>query len=211
MGTRSLLQGIFPTEGSKPGLPHCRRILYQLSHKGSPRILERVAYPFLSGSPQPRNRAGASCIQADSLPAELSGLYRRAWLAHTLPPRFSSECQEGSERGPARVSPSDTQQSAVSPCTSTRPSCLCCCSVWRGLRWLSSCRISHSALHHPTRLHRHHQADSRCHRGPPGMRARGSPLRRRRPQLPSSAALGCLRACWSALGLHAGFLLPHLS
>ena len=31
----SLLQGIFPTQGSDPGLPHCRRILYQLSHKGS--------------------------------------------------------------------------------------------------------------------------------------------------------------------------------
>ena len=29
----SLLQGIFPTQGSNPGLPHCRRILYQLSHK----------------------------------------------------------------------------------------------------------------------------------------------------------------------------------
>ena len=27
----SLLQGIFPTQGSNPGLPHCRRILYQLS------------------------------------------------------------------------------------------------------------------------------------------------------------------------------------
>ena len=36
----SLLQGIFPTQGSNPGLPHCRRILYQLSHQGSPRILE---------------------------------------------------------------------------------------------------------------------------------------------------------------------------
>ena len=36
----SLLQGIFPTRGLNPGLPHCRRILYQLSHKGSPRILE---------------------------------------------------------------------------------------------------------------------------------------------------------------------------
>ena len=34
----SLLQGIFPTQGSNPGLPHCRQILYQLSHKGSPRI-----------------------------------------------------------------------------------------------------------------------------------------------------------------------------
>ena len=31
----SLLQGIFPTQGSNPGLPHCRRILYQLSHQGS--------------------------------------------------------------------------------------------------------------------------------------------------------------------------------
>ena len=36
MGSLSLLQGIFPTQGSKPGLPHCRPILYQLSHKGSP-------------------------------------------------------------------------------------------------------------------------------------------------------------------------------
>ena len=32
----SLLQGIFPTQGSNPGLPHCRWILYQLSHKGRP-------------------------------------------------------------------------------------------------------------------------------------------------------------------------------
>ena len=32
----SLLQGIFPTQGSNPGLPHCRWIVYQLSHKGSP-------------------------------------------------------------------------------------------------------------------------------------------------------------------------------
>ena len=35
-GSLSLLQGIFPTQGSKPGLPYCRRILHQLSHKGSP-------------------------------------------------------------------------------------------------------------------------------------------------------------------------------
>ena len=36
VGSLSLLQGIFPTQGSKPGLLHCRRILYQLSHQGSP-------------------------------------------------------------------------------------------------------------------------------------------------------------------------------
>ena len=45
MGSHSLLQGIFPTQGLNPGLPHCRQILYQLSHKGSPRILEWVAFP----------------------------------------------------------------------------------------------------------------------------------------------------------------------
>ena len=36
VGSLSLLQAIFPTQGSKSGLPHCRRILYQLSHQGSP-------------------------------------------------------------------------------------------------------------------------------------------------------------------------------
>ena len=30
----SLLQGIFPTQGWNPGLPHCRWLLYQLSHRG---------------------------------------------------------------------------------------------------------------------------------------------------------------------------------
>ena len=35
-GDPSLLQGILPTQGLNPGLPHCRWILYQLSHQGSP-------------------------------------------------------------------------------------------------------------------------------------------------------------------------------
>ena len=50
VGSHSLLQGIFPTQGQNPSLPHCRRILYQLSHKGIPRILACVAYPFSSVS-----------------------------------------------------------------------------------------------------------------------------------------------------------------
>ena len=37
VGSLSLLQGIFPTQGSNPGLPHCRWILYQLSYEGSPK------------------------------------------------------------------------------------------------------------------------------------------------------------------------------
>ena len=62
VGSLSFLQGIFPTQGSNPGLLHCRQILYQLSYKGSPRILEWVAYPFSRGSSPPRNQTGVSCI-----------------------------------------------------------------------------------------------------------------------------------------------------
>ena len=62
MGSLSLLQGIFPTQGLNPSLPHCRQNLYCLSHQGSPRILEWVAYPFSRGSSRPRNQTGVSCI-----------------------------------------------------------------------------------------------------------------------------------------------------
>ena len=54
--------GDLPNPGSIPGLPHCRLFLYQLSQKGSKRILEWVAYLFSSGSSQPRNQIGVSCI-----------------------------------------------------------------------------------------------------------------------------------------------------
>ena len=57
-GSFSLLHRIFPTQGSNPGLPHCRQILYQLSHKGSPLVwslldlsstlaMEKPSYPLL--------------------------------------------------------------------------------------------------------------------------------------------------------------------
>jgi len=36
VGSLSLLQGVFPTQGSNRGLLHCRQILYQLSYQGSP-------------------------------------------------------------------------------------------------------------------------------------------------------------------------------
>ena len=39
VGSLSLFQGIFPTKWWNPGLPLYRRILYQLSHKGSPRLM----------------------------------------------------------------------------------------------------------------------------------------------------------------------------
>ena len=59
----SLLQGIFSNQGLNTGLLHYRQILCQLSHQGSPRILEWVAYPFSSRSSQPSNWIRVSCRQ----------------------------------------------------------------------------------------------------------------------------------------------------
>ena len=88
VGCHFLLQGIFPTEASNLGLPHCRQILYHLSHQvkwlrayptlanpmdfsppsssihgiSQARILEWVAISFSRGSSQPRDRTWVSCI-----------------------------------------------------------------------------------------------------------------------------------------------------
>ena len=65
VGSHSLLQGILPSQGLNWGLLHCRWILYQLSHRGSPRIPEWAAYPFSSGCSWTRNRTGVSCIAGE--------------------------------------------------------------------------------------------------------------------------------------------------
>ena len=62
VGSLSLIQGIFPTQGSNPGFSPCSWILYKLRHQGGTRILEWIVYPFSSRSSQPRNRTGVSCI-----------------------------------------------------------------------------------------------------------------------------------------------------
>ena len=46
MGSLALLQGILPTQGSNPGLLHCRQIVYQLSHKGPSRTNTKKRCPF---------------------------------------------------------------------------------------------------------------------------------------------------------------------
>ena len=73
MGSLSLLQEIFPIQGSNLGLLHCRQTLYQLIQKGSPRILEWVAYPFSSRFSNPGIKLESLALQADSLPTELQG------------------------------------------------------------------------------------------------------------------------------------------
>ena len=66
VGSLSLLQGIFQTQGLNIGLLHCTWILYQLSQKWSPRILVWVTYPSFRGSSQPRNPTRVSCIAGGS-------------------------------------------------------------------------------------------------------------------------------------------------
>ena len=77
VGSLSLLHRIFPTQGSNPGLLHCTWILYQLSHKGSPRIVEWTAYRFSRGSSRPRNWIGVSCIAGGFF---TNWAIREAWL-----------------------------------------------------------------------------------------------------------------------------------
>ena len=73
----SFLQGIFPTQGSNPGILHCRQILYHLSHQGRPRIMEWEACPFSKRASWPRNWTRVSW-QVDSLLAEY--LYLHIYL-----------------------------------------------------------------------------------------------------------------------------------
>ena len=73
MGSLSLLQGIFPTQGLNTGLLHCMWILYQLSHKGRPRMLEWVAILSPEDLPDPGIEPGSPALEADSLSTELLG------------------------------------------------------------------------------------------------------------------------------------------
>ena len=87
VGCHALLQGIFPTQGSNPGLQHCGQTLYHLSHQGSPRILEWVAYPSSRGSSWPRNWTRVSCIPGGCFTSWATytstvnvSLPRKAWM-----------------------------------------------------------------------------------------------------------------------------------
>ena len=81
----SLLQRIFQTQGSNPGLLRYRQIFYQLSYKGS-QHLEWVAYPFSSGSSWPRNRAQLSCTAGRFFTnwAIREAHYTQVYLCHIL-------------------------------------------------------------------------------------------------------------------------------
>ena len=48
VGCHALLHRIFPTQGSNLGLPHCRWILYHLSHQGSSENLEEIVKSYFT-------------------------------------------------------------------------------------------------------------------------------------------------------------------
>ena len=62
VGSHSLFQGILPTQGLYPDLPHCRWILYHLSHQRSPRNTGVGSLFLLQGSSLPRNQTRVFCI-----------------------------------------------------------------------------------------------------------------------------------------------------
>ena len=73
VGSLSLLQGVFPTQGSNPGLPHCRWMLYQLSHREAQGYWSGWPIPSPAHLPDPGIEPGSPALQVDSLPTELSG------------------------------------------------------------------------------------------------------------------------------------------
>ena len=72
VGSHSLVQGIFSTQRSNPGLPHFRQIVYKLSHQGSPRILAWIAYSFSSRSSRPRKQMNQDLLHCRQILYQLS-------------------------------------------------------------------------------------------------------------------------------------------
>ena len=79
VGSLSLLQGIFPTQGSNPGLPHCNSILYSWSTREAWEYWSGSPIPSPGGLPNPGIKLGSPALQEDCLPTELS---RKTYLKH---------------------------------------------------------------------------------------------------------------------------------
>jgi len=74
VGSHSLLQGIFPIQRSNPGLPHCRWILYHLSHQENPKeYWSGMSCPPPGDLPNPRTEPRFPALQTDSLLSEPPG------------------------------------------------------------------------------------------------------------------------------------------
>ena len=105
VGNLSLLQGIFPTQGSNPGLPHCRRIVYQLSHKGSPSRSGVGWFLWHWGSDNPtraQDRISDSSVLSPSFSLS-SSADKRLWQIREFWPLFQMSPQVFRESFPTTV------------------------------------------------------------------------------------------------------------
>ena len=73
LSSSSPSQGMFATQGSNPGLLHCRLILYCLSHQGAQEYWSGQPTPSPADLPNPGIEPGWPALQVGSLPAELPG------------------------------------------------------------------------------------------------------------------------------------------
>ena len=71
VGILSCLQWIFPTQRSSPGLPNCKQIIYQLSHREVQEHQSGQPTPSPVDLPDPGIELGFPALQVDSLPTEL--------------------------------------------------------------------------------------------------------------------------------------------
>ena len=71
VGSLSLLQGILPTQGSNPGFLRWGQILYQLSHKGSPGVLDSTGVLSLLPCIFPTQESNRGLLHCASLVAQL--------------------------------------------------------------------------------------------------------------------------------------------
>ena len=86
VGCHALLQGIFPTQGLNPSLPHCRQILYLLSHQGSPCRSKCGHITFLESESEVAQTCPTLCDPMDcSLPgSSVHGIFQAIvleWIA----------------------------------------------------------------------------------------------------------------------------------
>ena len=73
VGSLSLLQGIFPTQGLNPGLPHCRWFFTSWATREAQESWSGWPIPSPEDLPDPGIEPGSPALQADSFPAELWG------------------------------------------------------------------------------------------------------------------------------------------
>ena len=98
LGCCALLQGIFPTQGSTPGLPHRRQIVYVWATREAQEYWMGWSIHSPGDLPNPGIEPGSPALQVDSLPAQLPGkpLGRRLGLkyGYALVPGLSGKTDD---------------------------------------------------------------------------------------------------------------------